>query len=328
MKKIVALAAAVLLLISTLAGCGSGLYYNYDMTEYITVGEYSNEVDRTSDDYKNASNNFYTATFSDDLEYKVEEGAVEDGDVANIDYTGYLDGEAFEGGTASGYDLTIGSGTFIPGFEDGLIGATIGKKISLELTFPESYGNTSLAGQDVVFEVTVNYVTRAGQPTEENVKRYGFSSLAEYEKQADEYAVNVCLFYNIYDATTVNSYPEKESKTLYDDTIAYFESFCSANNITLEEFASANELTLDEFYEYVSEYEVKSTMKVYLVVYYILQTNDASLTKEDVDAKRAELTEENDEKLEDIGYYEINIQQAAAYDKALELLSGKAEVTN
>lgn len=83
---------------------------------------------------------------------------VENGDVANIDYEGLLDGEAFDGGTAQDYDLEIGSGSFIDGFEDGLIGAEVGKETDLNLTFPEDYGNSDLAGKEVVFKVTVNAI--------------------------------------------------------------------------------------------------------------------------------------------------------------------------
>lgn len=84
--------------------------------------------------------------------------AAQNGDIVNIDYVGTKDGVAFDGGTDSGFDLTLGSGQFIDGFEAGLIGATAGQKVSLNLTFPESYPNEELAGQGVVFEVTVNTV--------------------------------------------------------------------------------------------------------------------------------------------------------------------------
>ena len=80
------------------------------------------------------------------------------GDTVNIDYVGMKDGEAFDGGTAEGYDLELGSGVFIDGFEDGLIGANTGEERSLNLTFPEDYANADLAGQAVVFDVTVNKI--------------------------------------------------------------------------------------------------------------------------------------------------------------------------
>ena len=81
-----------------------------------------------------------------------------EGDVANIDYVGTKDGVAFQGGTADGYDLTLGSHTFIDGFEDGVIGMNIGEERDLNLTFPENYSNADLAGKAVVFHVTLNSI--------------------------------------------------------------------------------------------------------------------------------------------------------------------------
>ena len=83
------------------------------------------------------------------------------GDVANIDYVGYKDGVAFEGGTADGYDLKLGSHSFIDGFEDGIVGMEIGEERDLNLTFPEQYHSEELAGKDVVFHVTLNGLSSA-----------------------------------------------------------------------------------------------------------------------------------------------------------------------
>ncbi len=86
---------------------------------------------------------------------------VKEGDTVNIDFVGYIDGEAFEGGDTkgNGCDLAIGSGQFIDGFEDGLIGHVVGEEVTLNLVFPESYSlNPDYAGKDVVFEVTINGV--------------------------------------------------------------------------------------------------------------------------------------------------------------------------
>lgn len=92
--------------------------------------------------------------------------AIKDGDTANIDYEGKKDGVAFDGGTSAGYDLVIGSGSFIDGFEAGLVGHKAGETVDLNLTFPENYGNTELAGQDVVFTVKINTVTRVKELTD------------------------------------------------------------------------------------------------------------------------------------------------------------------
>lgn len=87
-----------------------------------------------------------------------KDGTVENGDVTTIDFKGLKDGVAFDGGTAEGYQLEIGSGSFIPGFEEQMIGMVKGETRDLNLTFPENYGAKDLAGADVVFQVTVHHI--------------------------------------------------------------------------------------------------------------------------------------------------------------------------
>ncbi len=87
-----------------------------------------------------------------------KDGEVANGDVTTIDFEGFKDGVPFEGGKANGHQLEIGSGQFIPGFEEQMIGMTKGETRDLNLTFPENYGVADLAGADVVFKVTVNKI--------------------------------------------------------------------------------------------------------------------------------------------------------------------------
>lgn len=114
----------------------------------------------------------------------------QEGDVVNIDYVGMKDGEAFAGGTAEGYDLELGSNSFIDGFEDELVGANTGDELSLNLTFPENYGNAELAGQAVVFDVTVNAIKEQSEAelTDEFVKRVSKTSttVEAYRKEIRE----------------------------------------------------------------------------------------------------------------------------------------------
>ena len=137
--------------------------------DYVTLGEYKGiELTETTppvseDDVEQYINTNLLA------EYTVMTPAddrtdVREGDTVNIDYAGYKDGVAFNGGTAAGSDLTIGSGAFIPGFEDGLIGSNVGDTVSLDLTFPENYPSAELAGASVVFEVTINSISIAEIP--------------------------------------------------------------------------------------------------------------------------------------------------------------------
>ena len=86
----------------------------------------------------------------------VDDRAVAQGDIVTLDFEGFVDGAAFEGGKGENYDLTIGSNTFIPGFEDQLVGAKIGKELDVNVTFPEKYGAKELAGKAAVFKCKVN----------------------------------------------------------------------------------------------------------------------------------------------------------------------------
>ena len=86
----------------------------------------------------------------------VDDRAVAQGDIVTLDFEGFVDGVAFEGGKGENYDLTIGSNTFIPGFEDQLVGAEIGKELDVNVTFPEEYGAKDLAGKAAVFKCKVN----------------------------------------------------------------------------------------------------------------------------------------------------------------------------
>ena len=90
----------------------------------------------------------------------VEDRGIQEGDIAEIDFEGFIDGEPFEGGKGSDFPLEIGSGKFIKGFEEQLIGGRPGDDIEVKVTFPEDYGSEELAGKDAVFKVIVNDVKK------------------------------------------------------------------------------------------------------------------------------------------------------------------------
>jgi trigger factor len=133
-----------------------------DIDKYVTLADYKNmSVSAQKPETDDESIETYINNYL--LVGNVTDRAVETGDIVNIDYEGKKDGEAFSGGTATGYNLIIGSGTFIDGFEDGLIGVMPGTTVDLNLTFPDDYSATDLAGQDVVFTVTVNYIVASAE---------------------------------------------------------------------------------------------------------------------------------------------------------------------
>ncbi len=119
----------------------------------------------------------------------VEGKAAKKGDIATIDFEGFLDGVAFEGGKGESYDLELGSGNFIPGFEDQVIGHKVDEEFDIDVTFPEDYGSEELAGKAVVFKIKLHKIMKKELPKydDEFVKDVSeFDTIADYEKNLEE----------------------------------------------------------------------------------------------------------------------------------------------
>lgn len=326
MKKIIAFSLAILMIFSLVACGGEDKYYDYDMEKYVKVGEFSTEVDKKSSEYIQYYDEYYSEIFGTKLQYKAKEGVVENGDIVNIDFAGYKDGVAFDGGTAEDYNLTIGSGQFIDGFEDGLIGAEIGSTVELNLTFPKDYGKEELNGAAVVFKVTINYALKYEEPSDENVTDFGFENLADYEEKAHKYATGISVFYNMFEATTINEYPEKEHDILLDRLVEYYENVLKENNSTLEDFAASNGMDVKGFKEYLSTKVISNYMKFDMLSHYILQKRNIDFGEKDIAASRAQLVLVFDENLEKHGYSYFEIHRKSVFDKAVFALSDEATV--
>lgn len=197
MKRSKTTILAVILAVSTLVtACGSKEYLkDIKASDYVTLGNYIGiEAEAPEPAVEDGMVDMYLSYYvmpqipTDEVTGR----AIEEGDTVNIDFVGYIDGEAFEGGTGSNYDLTIGAHQFIDGFEEGLIGVNAGETVSLDLAFPDPYlSNTELSGAPVVFEVTVNSIGR------KNIDAYVLTLGLEgcsTEEDFREYLYNV--FYN------------------------------------------------------------------------------------------------------------------------------------
>ncbi|MBO4433249.1 MAG: FKBP-type peptidyl-prolyl cis-trans isomerase, partial [Clostridia bacterium] len=253
------------------------IYGDTDLSEYVKLGEYKGvSIDTSSDEYKSA----YKALVEKDISNsgivgKKLEGKVEEGDVVNIDYEGKRDGVAFQGGTAQGHDLTIGSGQFIPGFEDGLIGVSIGDTVDLNLTFPKDYKSADLAGADVVFTVKVNYVKDSGAvKIEDHYSELGFNSLKEYEDNARERTIRNLVFEKVLESSEISDCPERDKKIFVNAVYEYRDNRSrSTYNVDYETILKQQNMTKEDFINYLSE-SATAQMQDQMVYYSILKAEN------------------------------------------------------
>ncbi|MBR5376757.1 MAG: trigger factor [Lachnospiraceae bacterium] len=278
-----------------------------DPSGYVTLGQYKGlsiaKIDTTvsESDIEDAVMSDLSALAT---KISVDDRPVIEGDTVNIDYVGKKDGVAFDGGTADGYDLEIGSDSFIDGFEDGIIGMEIGQTKDLNLTFPENYHSEELAGADVVFTVTVNSIQADEVPTltddgileklAEKYEKDDFKEVDDYldlikktieesKKSAADSSYRTELMQKVYDASTcdLEKLPEwlvSENTTQYTANI---ESFASQYGLSLDEYVSLISGNMADFAKQAADYG-KEISKQELVVRAIAKAENIKIDEKEV----------------------------------------------
>ncbi len=225
------------------------------------------------------------------------ERAIEDGDIANINFEGFKDGVAFDGGKGEGYDLAIGSRTFIDTFEEQLVGKTTGEELEVNVTFPENYGQADLAGQPAVFKVKINEVKRKIQPelNDEFAKEVSeFDTLDELkasikEKLVEPKAKNAkaqkenAVMEALIEATEINV-PKAMIEQNVDGQIKEFEMQLKQQGVSLSDYLSfmgQNVEAMKEVYRPNAEKQVRGR----LILEKIAETENFEVKEEEVDAE-------------------------------------------
>ena len=273
--------------------------------EYVTLGEYKglgivNMTQAISDEEVDSYIDYMLAATGGKLEEITDRDVIENGDVANIDYVGKKDGVAFDGGSDEGHDLAIGSGSFIPGFEEGLVGVKKGETVDLELTFPEDYHAADLAGAEVIFTVTVNGIYKEIAPefndefvaelgienvsTTEEYRSYLKTTMEENEKQYALQDMQTQLLTMATENATVSGRPQELVDRFYQVKINNMTYNAMMYGMDLESFVSSYYGLDTESFEAEILLAAEESAKQALVCLKIAADENIVVTDEEVDA--------------------------------------------
>lgn len=258
--------------------------------------------------------------------------AVQNGDVANIDFTGYLDGEPFEGGADTGFDLEIGAGGFIDGFEEGLVGAKKGETRSLNLKFPDEYKiNPDMAGKAVVFEVKVNSVSEYVLPelTDDFVKELTDGEYTTVEAFR-EYSIDALTkdkqYLAVIDYLVQNSeFPELNEEYItasLDSMKNYYQMYAVMYGVDLETFMQMAGIADTKTFWDDMEAEIRRMEKERIVLYCVAKAEGITLTEEEFTKYATELAESYQQTLEQFLEERERkyVEQSLMMERALEFL--------
>ncbi len=339
MKRILSLILVAATMMLFMTGCGEKdrvLYKSVDLKKFVELADYKNiKVDTASDEFKKIYDELilYDIIQNDFREEtSVTEGTISSGDMANIDYEGKKDGVAFEGGTAKGHDLEIGSNSFIEGFEEGLIGVEIGSTVDLNLTFPENYQSTDLAGKAVVFTVKVNSAKKAKKP-EAFYTELGYKTVEEYYSEKNDTALNECLLNEFIEKSSVKNYPKADIEILKEQITNMMEkNLQSSYGMTLSDYISQSGLTQDSFNKQLLDEQIYPLMTENMPLYAILDEEKVEVTTDDTSNMIKKMVDEygensgvTEEKLKEY-YGDYYFENMLVSEKVVEILKEYAEI--
>lgn len=219
------------------------------------------------------------------------------GDVVNIDFSGSVDGEKFEGGSAEGYDLELGSGSFIPGFEEGVVGMKVGDTRDINVTFPSDYQSDKLRGKAAVFAIKLNKITEKQYPelTDEYVKAHaGCETVEDYKKKTrerlernaenrgrDETENNILTEISKYTKVEI---PDAMIEKEIDRIVQEFSYRLMYQGVKLEDYLKYTNTKMEDFR---AQYTTEARRRVIsqLIVDKIVKTENFKAEQEEIDAK-------------------------------------------
>ena len=323
---------------------------DYDVNDYVKLGKWKKikvEVDKsyemTDENIKEAGNNIISST----TYYEEVDDAAAEKDKVNIDFEGKMNGETFDNGSSSNYDLVLGSGSFIDGFESGLVGHKAGETVTLDLTFPSDYEKTDLAGKPVTFTVKINKVSRPAEMTWDKLtddyvadnfsSQYGLTTVKDFKDRVND------SMQSQLDVAVQKAYLEKlveESEVTLPDglldkriekTMNSYETTCQQYGMTVDDYIqNYYGKTVDEYKESLKE-DLTTSLKEELVLEALVGKLKVKVTADEFNsfvsyyAKYYRMTEEAF--IEECGGKDYLVLNYAEYYQALVQAAKKAKVT-
>lgn len=234
-----------------------------------------------------------------------EDREVKKNDTVNIDYTGYMDGKTFEGGSAKGDDLRIGSGSFIEGFEEGLIGHKKGEEVTLDLTFPDNYQQKDFQGKKVQFKVKINKISEPPMLTDEwAAANTDYKTAAEYRKVQKEYLqaetdheydgqIKSDLFQKVLEASDIKKYPEKAMSEMKETIRQQLDAmYLAQTGAGLEEYLKTQNISKEDA-DGIIEDVAKDNMNQNMIVQAVFNAEGIELTEKEYNAEKEKFALEN-----------------------------------
>jgi len=265
-----------------------------------------------------------------------EEGTLENGDTAIFDFSGSVDGELFDGGTAENYELKIGSGQFIPGFEDQMVGMAIGEEKDVNVTFPEDYHAENLKGKDAVFKVKLHEmkVKQLPELTDEFVKELekdGIETIEDLkadtkkrlEENAEQEFKNKKIDFAIEEATKNASFDLpvemviEEKNRLMDNVAQQAKQY----NLDLDTYLSFSGITKEAFEENLMK-DAEKSLSYNLVIEAVSKAEELKATEEEIEAKFEEIAAQYNMGVEQVkaAVNSAAIEYEVVYRKTIDFL--------
>ena len=308
-------------------------YEDYVASTVLPEGYMGLKVDKITD----ADVDVYVQeVLENNKERQLKDGAIEKGDIAIIDYTGYLDGVPFEGGSAIGHEMEVGFSGFIDGFDDGLIGAKKGESRTLNLTFPVDYYSVDLAGKAVVFEVRINSVAAQVLPefTDEFVTELTsgeYTTTADFRAYAKGFLTEerkyAAVMDYLVDNATFGKLNEEYIQAAFELEKQYYAYMYGFMNV--EEFEELFGAESSEVLWAMVEKQVRRYEQDRVVLYCVAKAENLSLEEEAFAEGVAEYAESNGMTVEELYQVqdEASLRQSMLMEIALEhLLNNVVEV--